>query len=167
MKNICRFIAIWSISLSLVLSACATTEDRSGSSDPGADKTCREGVCVEIDVAQPIVLNQPAAVTITISSTVDKPGLSIKLQASPTNVTFGPDTIWQYDAAANHSKVFNSTVTFTSPGEYLIAAGVFWKGSPLLVNQDRVIIGNNGGTVNPTFNASPTSDLFLPSTPQP
>lgn len=165
MKNVCRFIAVWAIVLSLVLSACATSGGSSGSSDPGADKTCQEGVCAEIDVAQPIVLNQPTDVTITISSTVDKPGLSIKLQASPTNVTFGPDTIWQYDAAANQSQVFSSTVTFTSPGEYLIAAGVFWKGSPLLVNQDRVVISNNGGTVNPTLNASPTSDLFLPSTP--
>lgn len=29
----------------------------------------------------------------------------------------------------------------------------------------RVIINNAGGTVNPTPNVSPTSDLFLPSNP--
>ena len=161
-----RIVIFWVIMFSFILTSCSGGQDN-GSSDPGADKTCAGGVCAEIDIAQPITLNQPANVTITISSTVDKPGLSIKLEASPTNVTFGPNTIWQYDAVANQSQVFNSTVTFTSQGEYLIAAGVFWKGSPLLVNQDRVVISNDGGTVNPTINAKPTSDLFLPSTPQP
>lgn len=164
MKNFCRLVIVWAILFSLLLTACSTGGNN-GSSDPGADKTCQEGVCAEINVAQPIVLNQPANITVTISSSVDKPGLSIKLQASPTNVTFGPNTIWQYDAVANQSQVFNSSITFSSPGEYLIAAGVFWKGSPLLVNQNRVIISNAGGTVNPTLNTSPTSDLFLPSTP--
>lgn len=165
MKNVCRLVIICAIVLSMVLTACATGGDN-GSSDPGAEKTCQEGVCAEIIVAQPIVLNQPAIITITISSTVDKPGLSIKLVASPTNVTFGPDTLWQYDAVTNQSQTFNSSVTFTSPGEYLVAAEIFWNGGPLVVNQDRVIINNAGGTLNPTINASPTSDLFLPSTPQ-
>ena len=150
--------------LSVVFTACSIGGNN-GSTDPGAERTCQEGVCAEINVAQPIVLNQPANITITISSTGDKSGLSIKLQASPTNITFGPDTLWQYNAVANQSKVFNSSVTFTSSGEYLIAAEVFWNGGPLVVNQDRVIINNAGGTLNPTLNVSPTSDLFLPSSP--
>jgi len=43
-------------------------------------------------------------------------------------IIFGPNTLWQYDAVANLSMVFNSSGTFTSPGEYLIAAEVFWNG---------------------------------------
>jgi len=166
MNKIGRRFAAWVIIPSLILTACATSGS-DGSTDPGAEQTCAEGVCAEITLAQPIVLNYPTDVIVTISSTVDKPGLSIKLQASPTNVTFGPDTLWEYDAVANQSQVFNSTVTFTSPGEYLIAAGVFWKGSPLLVNQDRVVVDSNGAVVNPTINPNPTSDVFIPSTPSP
>lgn len=157
MKDAGRFIVGWCIVFPLVLTACVAGGNN-GSSDPGADKTCTDGVCAELNVAQPIILNQPANVTITISSTVDKPGLSIKLQASPTNVTFGLNTLWQYDAVANRSKVFTSTVTFTSPGGYLIGAEIFWKGSPLLVNQDRVVIDTSGATVNPTLQPrSPTN----------
>lgn len=164
MEHVCRFIAVWALVPSILLSACTRSD---GSSDPGADKTCQDGICAELSIPQPIVLNQPTDITITISSTVDKPGLSIKLQATPANVTFGPNTLWQFDAVANQSQVFNSTVTITAPGEYLIAVGIFINRSPLLVNQDRVVINNAGGTVNPTINRNPTSDLFLPSTPQP
>ncbi|HAL17537.1 MAG TPA: hypothetical protein DCP32_12560 [Anaerolineaceae bacterium] len=166
MKNVGRSIVVWAIMFSLVLTACAAGGNN-GSSDPGADKTCADGVCAEIDIAQPIILNHPANVTITISSTVDKPGLSIKLEASPTNVTFGPNTIWQYDAVANQSKVFNSTVTFTSSGGYLIGTEVFWKGSPLLVNQDRVVIDISGATINPTIQPRPTSNGFPVASPPP
>ncbi len=164
MKNVCRLVIIWAIVLSMAISAC-TTGGKNGSSDPGAAKTCQEGVCAQIDVVQPIVLNQPANIVITISSTVDKPGLSIILQASPTNVTFGPNTLWQYDAIANQSKTFTSTITFTSSGGYLVGAEVFWKGSPLVVNQDRVVIDVSGATVNPTIPPRPTSNGYPVATP--
>lgn len=146
-------IIIGLIMLSLQLTACV--DWGGGSSDPAAEKTCAEGVCVEINVSQPIVLNQPSNITITISSTVDKPGLGIKLVASPTNVTFGPETYWQYDAVSNQSQVFQSTVTFTTPGGYFIAAEVFWNSGPLVENFERVVIDNTGATVNPTLPTIP------------
>ncbi len=166
MKKNVQSIVILMIMAVMLITSCSTGGG-TWSSDPSAEITCEEGVCAEINVSQPIVLNQPANVTITISSTVDKPGLSIKLQASPTNVTFGPNTLWQYDAVANQSKTFTSTITFTSSGGYLVGAEVFWEERPLLVNQDRVVISDTGGVVNPTIDPNPTSDLFLPSTPQP
>lgn len=165
MKNVCRLAIIWAIMLSMVLTACATGGDN-GSSDPGAEKTCQEGVCAEITVAQPIVLNQPTDVTVKISSTVDMPGLLINLQASPTNVIFGSDSNWYYDAVANQSQEFHSTITFSSTGGWLVAAVVYSpKGGPIASNQDRVVIDSNGAIVNPTINPNPTSDLFIINTP--
>lgn len=161
-----RRICGWVILFPFLLASCNVWKNV-WTSDPGAEITCTDGVCAEIKIAQPILLNQPANITITISSVVDKPGLSIKLVASPTNVTFGPNTIWQYDAVAKQSKVFNSTVTFTSSGGYLIGAEVFWKGSPLLVNQDRVEIDSTGATVNPTLQPRSPSNGYPIAYPPP
>ena len=159
-----RRVRGWAILFCFLLASCTVLKNM-WSANPEADKTCVDGVCAEMDIAQPILLNHAANVTITISSTVDKPGLSIQLQASPTNVTFGSNSLWQYDAVANQSKIFNSTVTFTSPGGYLIGAGVFWKGSPLLVNQDYVVIDISGATVNPTLQPVPVSNGYPHASP--
>lgn len=166
MRNHCRLTVALACIFTLLLLSCNLGLDWLYA-NPAAEKTCVEGVCVELTVAQPIVLNRPTNVIITIRSTVNKPGLLIKLGASPTNVTFGPDTLWQYDAVANQGRILYSTVIFKSPGGYLISAGVYWKGSPLVSNQDYVVIDNNGAVVNPTINPHPTSDLFIPSTPLP
>mgnify|MGYP005826308975 CR=1 FL=1 len=133
MNKIYRFVVAWAILLSLLLTSCATGGSN-GSSDPNAEKTCKEGVCAELDITQPIVLNQPAEVTITISSTVDKPGLEITLVTNPVHVTFGPNSSWNFDAVANQSQVYKSTVTFTSPGSYEIDAVIYLKGGGASIN---------------------------------
>jgi len=84
------FATIWLVMLSL-LSSCVDWGGRS--SDPGAEKTCEEGVCAEITVSQPVVLNQPIEVSVRISSTVDYPDLLIALQASAP-ATFGEPASW-------------------------------------------------------------------------
>lgn len=166
MKKVGRFVAIWVILFSLVLASCAAGGGE-GSPDPNAEKTCVEGICTEMTITEPIVLNQPSNITITVSSTVDRPGLTVSLSASPTNVTFGPGTSWPHDAVANQSQVFHSTIKFTSEGGYLVGAAIFQTGGPILVNQDRVVITGTGAVVNPTTNPNPTSDLFIASTPPP
>ncbi len=151
MNKICRFAAAWVFILPLFLASCAT-EGSIGSTDPSADKTCREGVCAEIDIAQPIELNQQANVTITISSTVDYPGLLIHLAVSPTTVvTFGSDTDWNYNAVTGQSQTYHAIVTLLAPGEYFIAAHVYEKGGPVVENFDRVVIDTKGAIVNPTI----------------
>ncbi len=164
-RNLVYFISFWLIIVAtMLLSSCANSGG--SSSDPSADKTCQEGICLEITITQPIVLNQPTDVTIKISSTVDTPGLLINLQASPTNVTFGSNSNWQYDAFANQSQEFHSTIKFSSTGGWTVAAVVFSpKGGPIVSNQDRVVIDVSGAVVNPTINPNPTSDLFIINTP--
>lgn len=159
------FATIWLVMLSL-LSSCVDWGGRS--SDPGAEKTCEEGVCAEITVSQPVVLNQPIEVTVRISSTVDYPDLLIALQASAP-ATFGEPASWDYDAVADQSQDFHSTVTFPSESEYLVAVVAFDKkrGGPVVVNQDRVLITSNGFVINPTIDPHPTSDIFIASTPKP
>ena len=164
MPKVYRYIAPWIIVLSIILASCATGGS-GGSSDPSAEKTCQEGICAELTITQPIVLNQPTNVSVKIISTVNKPGLTVHLQAVPTNVTFGPTTDWQFDAVTNQSQMFNSTVTFTSFGGYMIAAQVYQKDGPLVQNFERVVIDSNGAVVNPTINPNPTSDLFITNTP--
>lgn len=150
MGKICQRLILMALVVTLVLTACVN-KGGYGSPDPAAEKTCVEGVCAEINITQPIILDQPTEVTITINSTVYKPGLLISLVASPSNVFFGPDTYWQYDAVPKQSQVFNTTVTFITPGGYQIAAEVFWNHGPLVENFDRVVIDSTGAVVNPTF----------------
>ncbi len=165
MNKINRDTALIFFVLSTILTSCATG-GAGRSSDPSTDKTCQEGICVELNIAQPIVLSQPTDVTVKISSTVDMPGLLINLQASPTNVTFGSNSNWHYDAVANKSQEFHSTIAFSSTGGWTVAAVVFSpKGGPIVSNQDRVVIDGNGAVVNPTFDPNPTSDLFIINTP--
>ncbi len=166
MKKNVQSIVILMIMAVMLITSCSTGGN-SWSSDPSAEITCEEGVCAEINIGQPIVLNQPADITITIRSTVDYPNLSIALHAVPSNVIFGPDSNWSYDAIANQSKEFHSEVTFTSEGEYQVGAMVFTVGGLLLSNEERILITKDGVVINPTINPNPTSDLFLPSTPQP
>jgi hypothetical protein len=102
-----------------------------------------------------------------MSPTVDWPGLTISLVSVPTNVTFAPNAVWTYDAVANQTQIFHSTVTFNTEGDYQIAAEVFTVGGPVLEHEVRVVIDSNGAVVNPAINPNPTSDIFIPTTPQP
>lgn len=155
-------VATWLVMLSM-LSSC-----RGWGSDPESEITCKLDVCAEITVSQPVVLNQPIDVTVRISSTVDYPDLLIALQASAP-ATFGEPASWDYDAIADQSQDFHSTVTFPSESEYLVAVVAFDKkrGGPVVVNQDRVLITSDGFVINPTIDPHPTSDLFIASTPKP
>lgn len=161
MKKLC-LVAIWLVML-FMLSSC-----RRWGYDSETEKSCNEGVCAEITVSQPVVLNQPIDVTVRISSTVDYPDLLIALQGSAP-ASFGEPASWEYDAVTDQSQDFHSTVTFPSESEYLVAVVAFdnKRGGPVVSNQDRVLITSDGFVINPTTDPHPTSDLFIASTPKP
>jgi hypothetical protein len=160
-KKFC-LAGVWLITLSLVLTFCVDWGGQS--SDPSADKTCKEGVCAEITVLPPVVLNKPTDITVRISSTVDYPNLLIVLQASPTNAKFGEPASWNYDAAADQSQVFHSTVTFQTEGEWLVGVVAFdnKRGGPVVSNQDRVLITSTGFVINRTIDPNQTLDSYPP-----
>ena len=97
LKTAFRFIAVWATLFSLVLTACVSGGGNK-SANLSQQGTCVEGVCAKITITEPIVLYQPSDVTITMSSSVHRTGMRVALQASPSNVAFGPDSSWYYDA---------------------------------------------------------------------
>ena len=111
MKNPFQFVAVWATLFSLVLTACAPGGGIKSANLPHQG-TCVEGICAKITITEPIVLNQPSDVTIMMSSSVDRTGMRVALQASPSNVTFGPNSSWPYNAVMNQTQTFHSTVTF-------------------------------------------------------
>ena len=85
------------------------------------------------------------------------------------DATFREPASWEYDALADQSQDFHSTVTFPSESKYLVAVVAFdqKRGGPVVVNQDRVLITSDGFVINPMIDPHPTSDLFIASTPKP
>lgn len=164
MKNANQWVGIWVIILSFMLTACALGQGGLSTSS-SLDGTCVEGLCAKIAITEPIILNQPSDITVTVSSSVDRPGLMVVLQAVP-NVTFGASFSWPYDAKTNQTQTFHATVTFTNEGGYQIGGVIYLQGGVLLEDDVNVLITSAGAVVNPTIEANPTSDLFLPSTPK-
>ncbi len=162
MKKVGRFVAVWVILFSLVLASCAAGGGN-GRSNPMGEKTCQEGICVSFAISEPIVLNQPSEVTITVEPTVDKAGLLVVFQADKLGII----SEWHYDAVANQTEIFHSTMTFGSEGFYAVVVMIGEIGGPIVSNEKDVLIDSHGAVINPTINPNPTSDLFIASTPPP
>ncbi|PKO16341.1 MAG: hypothetical protein CVU39_08225 [Chloroflexi bacterium HGW-Chloroflexi-10] len=169
MKKICKHIVFWVILFSLCLSSCSTGGGRK-TTVSSTDGKCRDFICVEISIAEPIVLNQPIDVIIKIQASKNQPDLVVVLIASPSGkVEFAPDKVWYFDAQAEQELTFTSTVTFTAPGGWQVAAQVgFVQGGFIVGDFDRVIIDEDGTAhLNPTPGPYPTSDVLQPATPDP
>ncbi|TLN27452.1 hypothetical protein FDZ74_01400 [bacterium] len=164
MKVIVRNTLVLIFVLALVLSACNIKGN--GQSQDKSDLSCSEGVCVFFAIEPPIIINQPNNVTVTISSTVDYPGLHLKLFSLPVEyIIFGQDSEWFYDATANQSHTFTSTVSFSSEGYYQLGVDVFIKDGFLIGDEERILIKDGDVVINPTRDPYPTSELFNPVPP--
>jgi uncharacterized membrane protein len=123
MKKARQSIFIFLLIISLGVTACSSGASKPASQVTG--ETCAEGVCANIIVEQPVVLNQPSMIIIRVHSKTNYPNLLVKLQATPSNVSFGEPSYWKYNAEANLSQEFRSTIILREEGEYGIDVVVF------------------------------------------
>jgi len=119
------------------------------SSAPGGGK-CEGGLCVDIELAEPIRMNEPVPVTITVESTEeDKQGLKISLWLSHPDVLVEGEREWTVDAKAHTPIQFSTMIRFAREGYYSAHAGVFEYQELMVQDAEDVRITALGGTLNP------------------
>jgi len=125
----------------LALSGC--------SSAPGGGK-CRHGVCIDLELAEPIGWNEPVTVTITVETEEDIQGLRVRLWFSDPDVLVEGEREWVVDAKAHTPMQFSTTIRFTEEGYYSVHAGAQdFVGELLVQDAKDVRITTLGGTLNP------------------
>ncbi len=140
-----------------------------GISNRGDGPTCRRGICVELTLAEPIRYGEAVAVTITVRTEADVPGLGVFLQTDDPEalveengqwVRRGPsqsDLIWQnrggwrLDTKANQPIQITSAVRLPREGYLQLSAfAVVIPWGPDVMDSVNVYVTREGGVANPT-----------------
>jgi hypothetical protein len=140
-----------------LLSACVPA------SAPGG-ANCKQGICVNIQLSEPISFNEPITATITVETDQDIPRLGVSLWADYGVLVEKPNS-WQVETKSHQPVTFTGTVRFTLEGYLTVLASA---GTPSGVNVADSIVVNvtrAGGTVNPIIPTGPSQ--AVPYTPQP
>lgn len=149
-KSNCLFVLL----LLAVVSACSST--------PGGGK-CQGGLCVDVELAEPIGWNEPVPVTITVETEEDIPDLVVYLGFSdPDIVVVEGERKWVVDAKAQTPVRFSTAIRFPlREGYYDVIASAHDHRIGLVVRDYvPVRITALGGTLYPP----PGEDIGWPST---
>lgn len=101
--------------LALSLSACAGASSQDG-------QTCRGGICIRVQLTEPIHLNKAVTATITVQTEQKVPELTIYLPATSPVIQVEGDRQWTIDAQAQQSITTNRVIRFTEEGFFYIVA---------------------------------------------
>lgn len=101
--------------LVLNLSACV------GSSAAGG-QTCQEGICVNIQLSEPIRLNTPVTTLVTVQTEREVPGLKVFLPTSNRSVLVEGEPQWTVNAQSRKSMSANRVIRFTEEGFFEVMA---------------------------------------------
>lgn len=140
-----------------LLSACVPA------SAPGG-ANCREGICVNLQLSEPIHFNKPVTATITIETERDIPKLGVSLTSQYSVLVEGIN-VWEVDVKAHQPVSFVGTVRFTLEGYVNVVAGVKTTLGEYVDDVVPVHITQTGGTVNPVIPTGPSQ--AVPYTPSP
>ncbi len=135
--------------LTLSLSGCA------GALAPDLPN-CGGGTCVRVQLTEPIRLNEPVPVTITVQPQEDILGLKISLATLPTNIPVEGDRQWTADAQAQQTITVRGTVRFIQEGLFYVYGQAYNpRRGGVATDSVRVLLTRVGGTI------------YLPGTPLP
>lgn len=127
--------------LGLILSACA------GVSAPGAG-TCQGGMCVHLQVREPVSLNTPVVISITVQTDEQIPGLEILVPDISSSVKLEGERRWTRDTPARQAIQVTSVLRFTQEGLWHIIVQAHDRRLGSVVADDaRIYITRAGGTV--------------------
>ncbi len=144
--------------LMIVLTGCG------GSAAPGGMR-CNQGLCVKIEVAEPIRWEEPIVVTVTVTAERDVSNLQVSLTSYPPVSIEDPQGKWieegirsEVNLIANRPLVTVYKVRLPSEGTFELRAGAYAPHLPYVSDSVRIYLSREGGVVNPT-------PIVLPGTP--
>jgi len=141
---------LWMLAiLMLVLAGCG------GSAAPSGGQ-CNEGLCVKIEVAEPIRWEEPIGVTVTVTAEKDISNLQVSLTSYPP-VSIEDQGKWveegmrtNVNVTANRPLVIVRKVRLPTEGTFELIAGVYTPNLPYVSDSVRIYLTREGGVVNPT-----------------
>jgi hypothetical protein len=157
---------LWMLAiLMLVLAGCG------GSAAPSGGQ-CNEGLCIKIDVAEPIRWEEPIGVTVTVTAEKDISNLQVSLTSYPP-VSIEDQGKWveegmrtNVNVTANRPLVIVRKVRLPTEGTFELIAGVYTPNLPYVSDSVRIYLTREGGVVNPTpavFSGTPALVPTMPS----
>ncbi len=145
-KRIKAFSAIWLLTtglLGLTLVAC-------GASAPGGGQCDRDGLCIDVELQEPIRMNEPVGVTIVVESEEDLSDLQVFLEFSDPDITVVDGTgEWVIDIIAGESVQLSTAIQFPEEGAHDVLASVLHPPSRTVLDYVPVRITTLGGTTYP------------------
>ncbi len=120
-----------------------------GGAAPG-NTSCSKQVCIQVTVAEPVRINQPVQVTMTVETDQDIPNAHLSIESSDAHwVQANGPTSWDLDIKAHEPVSKTAALVFTHESLYLVD-GYVTTVSLNEVNSANILITNEGGVVNPT-----------------
>jgi hypothetical protein len=156
---------LWMLAiLMLVLAGCG------GSAAPSGGQ-CNEGLCVKIDVAEPIRWEEPIGVTVTVTAEKDISNLQVSLTSYPP-VSIEDQGKWveegmrtNVNVTANRPLVIVRKVRLPTEGTFELIAGVYTPNLPYVSDSVRIYLTREGGVVNPTPAVFSGTPALVPTMP--
>ena len=157
---------LWMLTiLTLVLAGCG------GSAAPSGGQ-CNKGLCVKIEVAEPIRWEEPIEVTVTVTAEKDVPNLQVSLTSYPPVSIETPQGRWveegirsEVNLVANRPLVTVYKVRLPSEGTFGLIAGAYVPNLPYVSDHVRIYLAREGGVVNPTPAVLPGTPELVPTIP--
>lgn len=159
--NFCLMV-ISLIVMGLLLSACA------GAFAPSAGN-CREGICVRISFSEPVRLNEPVKVMLTIESEKDEDELTASVGSSHRYATFVEgQRNWHVNTKGHQPVQVTTSIRFTEEGFFGIIGGVVSRQGITVDDFVTVHVTRAGVTIYPSGTKIPITPEPLPTiTPGP
>ncbi len=148
---------LWMLAILMtVLAGC-------GRSAAPAGGQCNQGLCVKIEVAEPIRWVEPIVVTVTMMAERDVSNLQVSLTSYPP-VSIEDQGKWieegtraNVNLTANRPSVIVRKVRFPSEGTFELMAGVYTPNLPYVSDSVRICLTREGGKVYYANTPEPTS----------
>jgi hypothetical protein len=136
----------------------------SGTSAPGGGR-CKEGVCVDLKIEEPIRLNQPVRFTTTVATDHDEPGLKIFLGDTYPPVPVEGQFPVTLNARAHQPEQATGVIRFPNEGKYEIFVQAVTRSGVVIDNFLYVIITQAGATAYYPGTPLPITPGPAPTTP--
>lgn len=145
------------IIMSLLFSACT------GASAPSAGN-CRAGICVRMNLSEPVRLNEPVKVTITVESEKDEDGLTVSIGSTHRYaVVVEGQRNWPVNTKGRQPIQATTLIRFTEEGVFGVIGGVVTRQGLSVDDFVTVHVTRDGATIYPPGTKIPITPGPLPT----